>query len=171
MSRSLTAADRSALIRLASTMPAGSTERRAILAGLSRAAMEFDTQEALDKYLKEHPGADKSKHKLKKQEGGKKPEDKGSGGSNHMNKMTSKDLEQHVSGVYESALKDPSFKALMDKARKVYGKNPDREADAVEKVTDNLIRRMGEDDFYKLDQKKQDAIRDQLWNVVDSALS
>lgn len=34
MSRSLTAADRSALIRLASTLPAGSEERRAILAGL-----------------------------------------------------------------------------------------------------------------------------------------
>jgi hypothetical protein len=33
-SRRLTAADRSALIRLASTMPVGSTERRAILAGL-----------------------------------------------------------------------------------------------------------------------------------------
>ena len=34
MSRSLTAADRSALIRLASTFPAESDERRAILAGL-----------------------------------------------------------------------------------------------------------------------------------------
>ena len=38
MSRTLTAADRSALIRLASTMPAGSAERRAILAGLSKSA-------------------------------------------------------------------------------------------------------------------------------------
>jgi hypothetical protein len=38
MSRSLTASDRSALIRLASTMPAGSVERRAILAGLSKTA-------------------------------------------------------------------------------------------------------------------------------------
>ena len=36
MSRTLTAADRSALIRLASTMPAGSEGRRAILAGLVR---------------------------------------------------------------------------------------------------------------------------------------
>ena len=44
MSRTLTAADRRALIRLASTMPAGSEERRAILAGLSssvRAASRF----------------------------------------------------------------------------------------------------------------------------------
>lgn len=38
MSRSLTAADRSALIRLASTLPAGSEERKAILAGLSKKA-------------------------------------------------------------------------------------------------------------------------------------
>ena len=38
MSRTLTASDRSALIRLASTLPAGSEERRAILAGLSKKA-------------------------------------------------------------------------------------------------------------------------------------
>lgn len=38
MSRTLTAADRSALIRLASTMPVGSTERRTLLAGLSVSA-------------------------------------------------------------------------------------------------------------------------------------
>jgi hypothetical protein len=30
-----------------------------------RVAMEFDTQEAMDKYLKDHPGADKSKHTVK----------------------------------------------------------------------------------------------------------
>jgi len=38
MSRSLTAADRSALIRLASTLPSGSEERRALLAGLKKSA-------------------------------------------------------------------------------------------------------------------------------------
>ena len=36
MPRNLTASDRSALIRLASTMPAGSPERKAILAGLAQ---------------------------------------------------------------------------------------------------------------------------------------
>ena len=36
MPRNLTASDRSALIRLASTMPAGSPERKAILAGLTK---------------------------------------------------------------------------------------------------------------------------------------
>lgn len=38
MSRTLTAADRSALIRLASTMEPGSPERKAILAGLEKSA-------------------------------------------------------------------------------------------------------------------------------------
>ena len=36
MSRNLTASDRSALLKLASTMPVGSPERKAILAGLSK---------------------------------------------------------------------------------------------------------------------------------------
>ena len=36
MSRPLTAADRSALIKLASTLPKGSPERKTILAGLSK---------------------------------------------------------------------------------------------------------------------------------------
>ena len=38
MSRSLTAQDRSSLIRLASSLPVGSAERKAILAGLGKAA-------------------------------------------------------------------------------------------------------------------------------------
>jgi hypothetical protein len=38
--------------------------------------MEFPTEDALQKYLREHPGADKSKHKVKDQaesKGGEKP--------------------------------------------------------------------------------------------------
>jgi hypothetical protein len=42
MSRSLTASDRSALIRLASTLPKGSDERRVILAGLQEANITKD---------------------------------------------------------------------------------------------------------------------------------
>jgi len=42
MSRTLTASDRKTLIRLASTMPKGSEERRAILAGLRRVAAKPD---------------------------------------------------------------------------------------------------------------------------------
>ena len=42
MSRTLTASDRSALIRLASTMPVGSEDRRAILAHARRTASVID---------------------------------------------------------------------------------------------------------------------------------
>ena len=42
MSRTLTAADRSALIRLANTLPVGSEERKAILAGLKKSAGDLD---------------------------------------------------------------------------------------------------------------------------------
>jgi len=38
MSRTLTASDRKSLIRLASTLPSGSAERKAILAGLKKSA-------------------------------------------------------------------------------------------------------------------------------------
>jgi len=56
MTRTLTAADRSALIRLASALPAGSAERRAILSGLQGSATktagdpntEAEWQEFLD---------------------------------------------------------------------------------------------------------------------------
>ena len=44
MSRKLTASDRSALIRLASTMPAGSPERKAILAGLKTARFSSSSE-------------------------------------------------------------------------------------------------------------------------------
>ena len=41
MSRTVAASDRSALIKLASTLPVGSEERRVILAGLEKAAKEI----------------------------------------------------------------------------------------------------------------------------------
>lgn len=66
---------RAGLIRLAHSRP---DLRPTILPMLTdRVAMEFDSQEALDKYLKDHPKADKSKHKIKgdKSKGeGDKPE-------------------------------------------------------------------------------------------------
>jgi len=46
MSRTLTAADRSVLIRLAGTLPAGSGERKAILAGLSKRGQPLRTLQA-----------------------------------------------------------------------------------------------------------------------------
>lgn len=55
---------RSACIRLASSKP----ELRLHLLPLLKEAMEFDTQEAMEKYLKEHPDADKSNHSVKKKD-------------------------------------------------------------------------------------------------------
>ena len=46
MSRSLTAADRSALIKLANTLPKESPERKAILAGLKKSAGDMDALKA-----------------------------------------------------------------------------------------------------------------------------
>jgi hypothetical protein len=51
--RKLTASDRSALIRLASSLPVGSSERKAILAGLQPRKLDWKPVEgaALDKFL------------------------------------------------------------------------------------------------------------------------
>ena len=51
---------RPSLIRLASSLPQSSGEGRTLL----RFALDFPTQEALDKYLDEHPHADKAKHRV-----------------------------------------------------------------------------------------------------------
>ena len=45
MSKNLTASDRKSLIRLASSLPAGSDERRAILSSLSKRAREYDPKD------------------------------------------------------------------------------------------------------------------------------
>ena len=162
MSRRLTAADRSALIRLASTLPTGDETRRAILAGLGRVATEFPTQEALDKYLKDHPGADKSKHTVKKQDGGG-----GKGKEDKPKRKAEHELRSSVDTTYESALKEPQFKKMMDAAQKAYGTGSEDKAVAM--VTDYLTSRIeGYDD---LSAKEADIIADRLFEVVDSALS
>lgn len=68
----LAATDRKTLIRIASALPKGSRQRRAILGGLQKVGLEHDSPEALKKYLKDHPNADKSKHTVKKNDGKKK---------------------------------------------------------------------------------------------------
>lgn len=56
MSKILTASDRSALIKLASTLPKGSGERRAILAGLRVAGGGPKWEKATDKLIQEFEG-------------------------------------------------------------------------------------------------------------------
>lgn len=62
---------RTRLIRLASENKA---LRPHILPLLAKSATEFGSKEEMEKYLKDHPGADKSKHTFKKPSGGKKDE-------------------------------------------------------------------------------------------------
>ena len=63
---------RTALIRLAHSRP---ELRPTLLPLITRTAMEFQTQDALDKYLEAHPNADKSKHSIKKDEKDSKGKD------------------------------------------------------------------------------------------------
>jgi len=70
---------RAGLIRLAHSRPG---LRSTILPLVTdRVAMKFETQEALDAYLKDHPKADKSKHKVKSESGGEGGGDAGGGKS------------------------------------------------------------------------------------------
>lgn len=66
MSRTLTASDRRSLIRMASTMPVGSPERKAILAGLSKTpALKIGKKTAkLSDFEKKHIKAMKGQIKL-----------------------------------------------------------------------------------------------------------
>ncbi len=61
----MTVSDKTRLIRMAADLPKGDEKRRAILTGL-KMAMEHASPEALKQYLKDHPGADKSKHTVSK---------------------------------------------------------------------------------------------------------
>ena len=64
--------------------------------------MEFDTQDALDAYLKEHPGADKSKHKVKKDDDGGGAKDKDEGKSKEdraAEKKWSESFGKYVGGI------------------------------------------------------------------------
>ena len=69
---------RNSLIRIAAANPS----HRATLLGILREAKEFPSEKALSKYLKDHPHADKSRHSVKSEGGGKaKPEESsGAGG-------------------------------------------------------------------------------------------
>ena len=56
---------REAVIRLASENP---ELRKHLIPLLRKTAMDFDTPEAMKKYLDEHPDADRSKHKVKEEQ-------------------------------------------------------------------------------------------------------
>ncbi len=63
------------LIRVAHANP----ETRVTLLPIIKKAIEFNTPEALKKYLQDHPGADPKKHTVKKQDSGKSKKEEDSG--------------------------------------------------------------------------------------------
>jgi len=65
---------RKQLLHVAHSLPQGSEERKRVLA-LLKESMEHDSPEALKQYLKDHPDADKSKHTVKKDDGGEKKDE------------------------------------------------------------------------------------------------
>jgi hypothetical protein len=74
---------RSKIIRLAASNP----DLQPHLLPLVKSAMDFDTKEQMDKYLKDHPGADRSNHHVKKNEGGGASAPKGKPFGQHHDKF------------------------------------------------------------------------------------
>jgi len=97
------AALRASLIRLAHANP--DLRHRIIPLVTDRVAMEFSSQEALDKYLKDHPKADKSKHKVKGEGGGDKGKsDKGKSNKGKGESRYSEKHKVHLRGITDEAL-------------------------------------------------------------------
>lgn len=65
-----------------------------------KVSIEFPTQEAMDKYLKDHPDADKSKHKVVKQ-------DSKDMGTHPMNLMRQRKNEERLNEIGKALKKDP----------------------------------------------------------------
>ena len=72
---------------------------------------EFDSQEAMDKYLKEHPGADKSNHSVKKKE----KTESGTKGKDDFHKSNKfKDTISKLNISTKSTIPDEHLKKLFD---------------------------------------------------------
>jgi len=100
---------------------------------ICRYAMEFPTEEAKAQYLKDHPGADKAKHTVKKTEKpsegkGKEPEE-----GKKEEKPESKDYKHNVSSViqkasYETGIPKENLEKLSEKMRKQPALHPNKAA-------------------------------------------
>jgi hypothetical protein len=74
-------------------------------------AIEFDTQDAFDKYMKEHPEADKSNHSVKKEEKTEKPEE------SMKDKIKQNIQEKDTRDVWDNS---PMHKHFMSKQKEVF---------------------------------------------------
>lgn len=96
------------LIRVAHSLPAGSEERKKVLA-LLKESTEFPTEEALKQYLKEHPKADPKQHTVKK-------DDKGDEGKDEGKKEISKEQAAAAKGL-KDALNSSHAKRIKPETR------------------------------------------------------
>ena len=151
---------RSQIIRLAASNP----EVRPHLLPLLKQAMEFDTPEALQKYLKDHPGADKSNHSVKKPGGRPKkekpPSKKEVGEANRRTEVRGK--ARDAVGEINS---DPDFrKGVKQLQRRNLGEEKYAEvvSDLVQQVVDKMD---GYDDLS--DDEKSD-VEDELHEMIPS---
>lgn len=145
---------RAGLIRLAHARP----DLRADILPLitDRVAMEFDSQESLDKYLKDHPKADKSKHKVKgegkgeskgkgKGEGGKKPKKPEGITVNVTDKQMearrpsiSEDLKDYGSDATVDSLKPEHREAIKEYKLEVVGKDAPQAVEIARKIKEGI---------------------------------
>jgi len=93
---------RSKIIKLAHSKP----ELRPYLLPILKQATDFPTQEALDKYLKDHPGADKSKHKVTDSDKGKELSDKAEQSSAEANRTRDwrQSSEAHAQAMHDQSV-------------------------------------------------------------------
>jgi|APSaa5957512622_1039677.scaffolds.fasta_scaffold85776_1 hypothetical protein len=110
--KSLTASDRTRLIRLAGELPQGDRTRRAILSGLRKVGMEHASEDALKKYLEDHPKADPKNHTVKKEDSGGGDSSKGSGHAD------GKPIKPKYRGAVKTPGDDPRVKAEQESAEK-----------------------------------------------------
>ena len=104
---------RPAVIRLAHS----NESIRPHLLPLLKQAMEFDTPEAMQAYLKEHPGADKSNHHVKKKEEESKKDDGGGAKKDerHYDEVNNVHLEGISKEEWTRWLEHPEGKELREK--------------------------------------------------------
>ena len=136
---------RAGLIRLAHARPDLRTHILPLVTG--RVAMEFDSQEALEKYLKDHPKADKSKHTVKKNDGGKK--DKGKGKKDIQFEVDDATLEKRRPAISDDLksygldadpedLKPEHREAIKEYKLEVVGKDAAQAVDIARKIKEGI---------------------------------
>lgn len=151
MPRTLTAADRSALIRLASTMPKGDTTRRSILAGLQKVSVkEHATEADRRKWLREHPNADPKNHIVRERSTGK-------------HKSLEPALAKELDKIVQQAARGKKFteEELEPLYKKLWDKEQDFLAEVAshQEIVDKKRRSKADPESWEADQKNLDSAR------------